>query len=145
MKKILIITLVLFATIGVKAQFGRAATFPLVLADTLTNTDTVSKVITTTAGYNEIGIQVSANKLSGTLTGKVFLQGSMDAVNYITTDSLSWAAYVTSSYTVPTYTNYAYFTKVNAPWVYWRIWAQSIGTVSAPVTVSYTLRKDINQ
>lgn len=146
MKKLFIIAIVLCTSFGASAQFGHAATFPLILGDTLTNVDTVSKVITMTAGYNEVGIQISANKVSGTLTGKVYLQGSMLGVDYITTDSTAWAAYVATSYSVNANTNYVYFTKVNAPFVYWRVLAQSSsGTVSAPVTVSYTLRKNISQ
>lgn len=145
MKKLLFI--LFFASIGIatNAQFGRAAKFPLVAGDTLASVDTVQKIITATAGYNAMGIQVNLNKLSGTLTGKAYLYTSMDQINYQLTDSASYTATTTSSYSTPTMTHTAIFTKATVPGVSYRLWVVSTATTSTPVEVWYTLRKNIGQ
>lgn len=145
MKKFLILFVAIALSFGAKAQFGNAAVFPTIAQDTLVNTDTVSKVIKATAGYNAIGVQINIKVSTGTLAGKAYIYQSMDGVNYQATDSAAYVATVTSSYSTPTYTNTAYFTKQTVPGVYYRIWAISTGTVSAPVQVLYTLRKNVSQ
>jgi hypothetical protein len=145
MKKILFICLLAIIGTTASAQFGRAAMFPLVAKDTLAINDTIQKIITATAGYNSIGIQANINKLSGTLTGKMYLYTSLDNVNYQLTDSASYTSTVTSSFNTPTYTHTAIITKQTVPGVFYRIWLTSSATVSAPVQVWYTLRKNISQ
>jgi hypothetical protein len=146
MKKVTFL-LTLFVTLAFSsmAQFGRAGLFPLVAKDTLVANDTIQKVITATAGYNAIGIQANINKLSGTLTGKMYLYTSLDNANFTLTDSASYVSTVTSSFSTPTYTHTAIITKQTVPGVFYRIWLTSSATVSAPVQVWYTLRKNINQ
>ena len=146
MKNILIILAFLLIGVASKAQFGSAATFPLVQGDTLTNTDTIAKVITASAGYNAIGIQVKVNVLSGTLAGKVYLYASMDTRNYALIDSASYAsvpAGATNSVFGPSagYTHVAILNETKAPFTRYLIAPVSSGTVSAPIQVSYTLRK----
>lgn len=145
MKKFLILFIALAISFAGKAQSGSAATFGLVAGDTLVNVDTVSKVIKATAGYNATAIQVNVKVSTGTLAGKAYIYQSLDGVNYTITDSAAYVPIVASSYNVATYTHTAYFTKVTVPSVYYRIWAVSTGTVSAPVQVWYTLRKNISQ
>lgn len=145
MKKFIVLFISIVLSFGAKAQFGSAATFGLVAGDTLANVDTVQKIIKATAGYNAIGIQVNVNKLSGTLTGKVYLSQSFDGANYQITDSASYIPTITSSYSTPTYTNTAIIEKQTVPGVWYRVWATSTTTVSAPVQVWYTLRKNISQ
>ena len=130
----------------VHAQFGTPATFPTVAGDTLNNVDTVAKVISASAGYNEIGIQVNLNQISGTVAGKVYLYGSMDNTNFTIVDSATYHTVApgnaTSTFGVRNgYTHMATMTETHAP--YWRyiVAATSTGTVSAPVQVLYTLRK----
>lgn len=146
MKNILIILAFLLIGVASKAQFGSAATFPLVQGDTLTNTDTIAKVITASAGYNAIGIQVKVNVLSGTLAGKVYLYASMDTRNYALIDSANYVvipAGATGSVFGPPigYTNVATLNETKAPFTRYLIASVSSGTVSAPIQVSYTLRK----
>lgn len=145
MKNILLIVVFAALSMASKAQNGTAAAFPLAAGDTLTNVDSVSKVIKCTAGYNAMGIQVLVNKLSGTLSGKAYLFESMDGTNFQIHDSASYVATQTSSYYTPTYTNSATFNKVTTPGVYYQVLVVSTATVSAPVKVLYTQRKDLFQ
>jgi len=124
-----------------RAQFGTATVFPLVAGDTLNNTDTVFKKFTTTAGYRDIGIHVGIKKISGTVAGKVILWGSMDGVTYFATDSMSYIVTTPSSFATPAYDNQAWVAKSGAPFTSYVVAATSSGTVSAQVTVRYTLRK----
>lgn len=145
MKKILFISLFALIGFGANAQYGRGAKFALAVGDTLASVDTVQKIITATAGYNAMGIQVNLNKLSGTLAGKAYLYTSLDALNYQLTDSASYTATTTSSYSTPTMTHTAIFTKTTVPGVSYRLWIVSTATTSTPVEVWYTLRKNIDQ
>lgn len=152
MKKILsfLFAFTLLFAVGAKAQFGTAYAFPLVQGDTLTNTDTVAKVIKTTAGYSEIGVQVNLNKISGTVAGKVYLFASNDTRSYFLIDSASYAAIPAGASgsvfgAIGSYTHTAYIKATGSPWVYYTVAATSSGTVSAPVQVLYTLRKTITQ
>lgn len=130
-----------FAAKPASAQFGNAYTFPLVAGDTLNNVDSVFKTFTTTAGYSEIGIAVNLTKISGTVAGNAVLYGSMDGITFYPTDSANYVVPLTSSYSTPTVTNVAYFSKSEAPWTTYLVVAKSTGTVSAQVRVKYTLRK----
>jgi hypothetical protein len=129
------------------AQFGRAASFPLVAGDTLTNTDTVAKVITATAGYSASGIQVNLTKLSGTVAGKAYLYQSLDGINYVVTDSASYTTLSTTTPSIqsPSVTATAMFSKNPVPSVYYEVVATSSGTVSMVCRVLYTLRKYTGQ
>lgn len=147
MKNILILFSFLLIGFVSKAQFGQAATFPLVKGDTLNNVDTVAKVITATAGYADIGVQVKVNVLSGTLTGKVYLYASMDNRNYALIDSSANYAPIPAGATGSTfgapngYTHTATIRERGVPFTYYLVAPVSSGTVSAAVQVSYTLRK----
>ena len=145
MKKLLVLILLFSAAFTSKAQFGRAALFPTIAQDTLTNVDSVSKVIVATAGYNAMGVQVNVKKISGgNVTGKAYIYESLDGVNYIITDSASYVAVPAWSYTTATATHVAIFNKATVPGVYYNILAVSTDTtLSAAVKVQYTLRKSI--
>lgn len=123
------------------AQFGTALTLPLIAGDTLNNVDTVFKAITTTAGYRDLGVQVLIKKISGTVAGKLILWGSMDGINYVATDSMSYALTTPSSLITPTFDNLAYVNKSGTPFTNYAILCTSTGTISAQVRVKYTLRR----
>lgn len=142
MKKLFVFTLVLFAAFSTKAQFGHAAAFS---STSISNVDTINHVITATAGYNALGVQVLVNKTSGTLAGKVYIYQSMDGVNYSVTDSTTYAATPSWTGIAPTYTNTAYFTKQTVPGVYYMVSIVTSGTVTATEKTFYTLRKNIFQ
>jgi hypothetical protein len=99
--------------------------------------DTVSKVITATAGYSALGVQVNTTKVSGTISLKAYLYGSLDGTNYQLTDSSAAFTDVAS--------NVAYFTKSTTPFVYYKVQVRPVGQVattqSAAVKVYYVLRK----
>jgi hypothetical protein len=149
MKKILILLLLVVGGLATKAQvapYGKAYVFPTIAGDTLTNVDTVAKVIPATAGYSVLGIQVNANVLSGSLAGKAYIYQSLDGYNYTLTDSVAYSATPTFTSTIypagisPTYTNVATFQKTTSPSVYYLVEARSTTTVSAPVQILYTAR-----
>jgi len=132
----------LFAlVIGLMSQTiaQRASVFPLIAGDTISTSaslDTVSKIITATAGYSAIGIQVVGTRVSGTVTAKAYLYSSLDGSNYIITDSS--AAFTTGTI------SYA-FTKTTSPYVYYKVMVRNVGastsTEALIVRVYYVLRK----
>jgi archaellin len=138
MKKILfLLTLIV---IGFASSAQRATLMPLAAGDTLSessSSDTVSKVITTTAGYSSLGIQVNMTKLSGTASGKAYLYSSLDGTNYTLTDS-------SAAFTNQT-TNTAFFTKTTTPYVYYKVQVREVGagtgTQSSVVSVYYVARR----
>lgn len=146
MKKIIYIFLALIGLTAFKAnaQYGFAATAPVVAGDTLNNVDTVTKVLKVTGGFSGIGIQVNLFKISGTIpSGKAYLWQSMDGSNYVLTDSASYTTLSTTqpALATPTASATATFQKVLAPSEYYAVEAVSSGTVSAAVRVLYTTRK----
>lgn len=151
MKKLFLLLLMSASImLGAKAQFGSAAVFPLVAGDTLNNVDSVAKIITASAGYKDLGIQVNLNKLSGTVGGKVYLYASMDKRNYTLIDSASYNAIPVggsgSIFGVSNgYTHVAIISRTGTPFTNYLVVPTSSGTVSAPIQVSYTLRKYITQ
>ena len=139
MKKI--ITLLLFVVgIAMATQAQRATLMPLAAGDTIvasSSMDTVTKIITASAGYSALGIQVNATKASGTVSLKAYLYGSLDGTNYNLTDSSSAFADQT--------TNVAYFTKTTTPYVYYKVQVRPMGLASTTqnvrVRVYYVARK----
>lgn len=141
MKKIIaIMALVVGVLSTTMAQ--RATIFPLVAGDTLTTSssrDTVTKIITATAGYSALGIQVVTTKVSGTIAGKAYLYSSLDGTNYTLTDSS--AAFANQT------TNTAFFTKTGGiPYTYYKVTVQdaiggSTSTQANIVRVYYVLRR----
>jgi fructose-specific component phosphotransferase system IIB-like protein len=131
MKKFLSLLLVagLFTASEAKAQ--SATLMPLVAGDSISTSsslDTVSKVISATAGYSALGIQVVTTKVSGTVAGKAYLYSSLDGTNYVVTDS-------SSAFANPT-TNTAFFTKVTTPYTYYKVQVRGAdGAASTQVNI----------
>lgn len=64
--------------------------FKVIQGDTIiasAGLDTTSKTLPATAGYSNLAIQINATKISGTVSLKAYLYVSVDAVNYIVSDS----------------------------------------------------------
>jgi len=141
MKKFLIL-LSMVVGIASTTMAQRATLMPLIAGDTLVTSssrDTVTKIITATAGYGALGIQVVTTKISGTVAGKAYLYSSLDGTNYNLTDSS--AAFANQT------TNTAFFTKTTTPYVYYKVTVQdaiggSTSTQSNIVRVYYVLRKN---
>jgi hypothetical protein len=139
MKKILFLLLVI-AGLSYTSQAQRATLMSLAAGDSISTSsslDTVSKVITLTAGYSALGVQVVTTKVSGTVAGKAYLYGSIDGTNYVVTDSS--AAFVDQT------TNTAVFTKATVPYVFYKVQVRSAtGATSTQVNivrVYYVARK----
>lgn len=152
MKKFLLLSLLagalLFVGNTAKAQtsaFGSGLLFPLVAGDTATTTDSCIKVITTTAGYRDMGIQVYLNKLSGTPAGKLILLSSMDGVTYTQTDSIALSTPAVNSKTAPKAFLTGQLSKVGTPFTHYIvIVTNTAATSSGQVQVWYTLRKQLD-
>lgn len=125
----------MFVILGVifQSQAQRASVFPLVSADSLTNADTVSKVITATAGYSGIAIQPVVTKVSGTAAGSVVLYESLDGTNYKSTGDTLSLTNVASQTTI--------WKKVSPVPVYYKVIGISSGTVVEILRVYYVARK----
>jgi hypothetical protein len=134
MKKIFsIFFLIAFVAIAINAQFGAPYQFPVVAGDTITNTGTASKIITVTAGYNAMGIQVVLTKTSGTAAGTVTLYGSLDGTNYVALgDTLGGRDAATVS---------KLFKYDTTPYWKYKVTFTGAGTMVTKWKVYYTLRK----
>jgi len=140
MKKFIILSL-LALVIGITTQAQRATLMSTVAGDTISTSasrDTVSKVITATAGFSALGIQVNATKISGTVSAKAYLYSSLDGTNYNLTDSS--AAFANQT------TNVVWFTKTTTPYVYYKVavgdpLGATTSTQSVKVQVYYVLRR----
>jgi hypothetical protein len=137
MKKIVFFLALVIGFTSVNAQ--RATLMPLAAGDTIvtsSSADTVSKIITTTAGYSALGIQVVYTKLSGTPATKAYIYSSLDGTNYVLTDSSAVFTNVT--------TNTALFSKTTTPYVYYKVQVRPPGTStteSGIVRVYYVARR----
>lgn len=138
-KLIFLFALVVGLTISATAQ--SASVFPTVFGDTIitvANVDTVTKVISTTAGYSALGIQVNAVKVSGTITAKAYLYSSLDGTTYNLTDSATAFANAAGAQSV-------WFSKTTTPYTFYKVQVRNPGTVvsteSLAIKVYYVLRK----
>lgn len=119
----------------------RASYIPIVEGDTVSTSsslDTVSKVLTVTAGYSALGIQVVGTKTAGTITSKAYIYSSLDGNNYLLTDSSAAFANAAGAQSV-------FFTKTTTPYVYYKIQVRppssATTTEGLAVKVYYVLRK----
>lgn len=138
MKKLLILLLVVVGMLST----AHSQTFKLMdlkAGDTLvmsSSADTVSKVITATAGYSSAAFKVKLTELSGTTACKAYLY-SGDGTDYLLTDS-------SAAFTDQT-TNIAWFTKVTTPYSHYKVEVRPVGgntaTFSGIVRISYLFKK----
>lgn len=129
-----------------KAQIGGAIAFPHVAGDTLSNTDSVFKVVSNSGLASTINIQVNLNKLSGTVAGKVYLYKSNDTRNWVLADSASYTAIPagasgTAFGATGSYTHTAQITVTPAQATRYGILATSSGTVSADTQFLYAIKQ----
>lgn len=135
----MLVSMVLF-TASTKAQSAKL--FPTIAGDTVSTSaalDTVSKVISVTAGYSALGIQVIGTKVSGTTTAKAYLYSSIDGSGYNLTDSATAFANSAGAQSV-------WFTKTaGLPYTKYMVQVRTVGTVASTevtaVKVYYVLRK----
>jgi len=123
-------------------QKSSAYPFPTVLGDTLVNTDSVAKAFSLTANYPAVSIIATLKKGTGTLNGKMYLYQSMDGANYNLSDSASYQAVPSWSYTTATGTHTARI-DIKSPGAvrYIVLLTQSGSLTSTPVWVAYTARQ----
>ena len=97
MKRVLLFIALALAVVSADAQAVRTVSVP----DTLTNTDT-SVVSFNSIGSKVKSFQVTAKKISGTISCTVYLQGTVDGIAWSNLDSLVMANNTTTQTKVVT-------------------------------------------
>lgn len=110
-------------------------------SDTTTNTGTGYVQLQVKGTYENVAIQATVDKISGTVAGTVTLQGSNDGTNFVTLDNSYSADYTTSApYTTGgattlscsnVTTNSKIFLITGSPYSYYRLSYTGSGTMSA--------------
>lgn len=139
MKKLISLLLVIGIAFTSLAQ--TATLLPLIAGDTISTSssrDTVAKVITATAGYSVASFEIGGTKISGTVSLKAYLYGSVLGTNYNLIDSS--AAFANQT------TNAAWFIKTTPGYNYYKVTVQdpiggSTSTQAVQVRVGYVLKK----
>lgn len=133
MKKLIFLfaLVVLFIT---SANSQTATLMPLVAGDTVVNTATVNKQITSTAGYSAVGVQIVITKISGTVAGTTKLQGSLNGTNWEDIGSAFTHTDVASQAKLFTVTS-------GDPYTYLRTTSVGSGTMSAQVRIYYVNKR----
>jgi hypothetical protein len=129
MKKLFIIfSLLAFIVSASYSQFGTPVQFPVVRYDTITNTGTANKVLTTTAGYDLVSIQPVITKTSGTVAGNVVFYGTLDGINYVATGDTLKCTDQTTNTKIVTFDKAKYgaikivYTGVGTMVARWKVW-----------------------
>lgn len=90
MKKLLFgLIAMLVLSFTVKAQSISQATPLTGNTQTITNTATGTLTVKVTDSYEVTSVQVNVTKVSGTIAGKVYMQASLDNVNFSNIDSVT--------------------------------------------------------
>lgn len=146
MKKILIAILFAFALVVVPVV-SKAQVYDM-LATTGNATDTVNNTSTETltkqinGSYDNVTVQVTITKISGTVAGTAILQASLDGVAYKT---LCYGPAVVDS--IPARTNVNVTTNSwtwpvgESKYIYYRVSITGSGTMSATVSAKIMVRK----
>ncbi len=88
MKKLLVIAAIALGACTANAQSSAVSVSDMkseytLNTDTVTNAATVYMTVTTTAAWANISVQPIITKISGTVAGTYYLQGSIDGTNYV--------------------------------------------------------------
>lgn len=132
--------LTLFTAVTFASMAQNATQFTLAAGDTVITSaslDTVFKTLPVTSGYSALGIQVVATKISGTITSKAYLYGSIDGTNYTVTDSVAFANQAGAQS--------AFFTKSTTPYTRYQIQIRQPGVTTSTESLAtktyYVLRR----
>ena len=124
MKKFILIAVLGLFSFAASAQVTSMTSQYSQTTDTVTNTGTKYMYITVPSSHENVSIQSVVTKTSGTAAGYVYIQGSLDGVNYVgniaTTDSAA-----VSNVT----TNTAIFTMSSKQYKYYRLAYTGSGTM----------------
>lgn len=98
MKKLIVMLLLSFATAICHSTEASAQSRFTPLLDTNVNAETENiETPALTSNRGDFSFQYVGTKLSGTVAGKVYLQGTLDGVNYFNSDSLVLADVATQT------------------------------------------------
>lgn len=134
MKKILIA-----GAIVLSGMFASAQTAMTGNGDTITNTGTKTNTLKLSGSFNQVLIQSTVTKISGTVAGTLTLQGSVDGTNYVTADS---SALHKRSFTATNVASQSVvFVIEKSPYLYYRVSYTGSGTMSATMSSHILGRK----
>lgn len=102
MKKFILIAILGLFCLTSNAQVTNMTSRYSNTTDTVSNTDTKYMYVTVTASHENVSIQPVITKVSGTVAGTYFIQGSLDGTNYVSnivsTDSVTATNVTTNTY-----------------------------------------------
>lgn len=102
MKKFILIAILGLFSFAASAQVTNMVSQYSQTTDTVTNTGTKYMYVTVPSSHENVSIQSVVTKTSGTAAGYVYIQGSLDGVNYVgniaTTDSAAVSNVTTNTY-----------------------------------------------
>lgn len=127
MKKTLIILSLVLVSLVSRAQMSSAIAMNDgdTQGDTLTNAATLYHSLKVKESYSSVGFQVVVSKLSGTIAGTSFIQGSLDGTNYVSISDTLALTNVT--------TNTDIWLEKPSSYLYYRIKTTGSGTMSGRV------------
>jgi len=139
MKKLaFLVTVCILAAV---ASYSQSATqMALVAGDTLvasSSRDTVTKIFSNTSAGSVVGVEIKGTKISGTISAKAYIYGSLTGASYNLIDSS--AAFADQA------TNYVWFNKSLLGYTSYKVTVESpkggaTGTQSMQVRVSYAIK-----
>lgn len=110
---------------------AQTATLPAI--DTLTNTDTARMVAKINGSNTVVSIQATYTKISGTSATNVFVQGSLDGVNYVPISDTLTITNVAGPQT-------KVFTLGLSEYLWYRVFAITAGTQSGQLKAVWIAR-----
>jgi len=122
--------IVAVATIPVTQAHAQIVTKVTVVKDSTVSTDTT--VLKLALDNNTKSVEFHATKVSGTVAGKVYLQGTVDGTNWDTVDSLTYANQAT---------NYKVFSLTHLTYAQYRFQAIGSGSNKIKPIVAYIHRR----
>lgn len=135
MKNIFRLFMVLVSITALSTE-SKAQSFQVIAGDTISTTaslDTVSKVLSVTAGYSSLSFQIEGTRISGTVTAKAYLYVSnrpASGSNTLVNDNTGWIL-TDSTSAFSTGTNHYQFTKTPPPFRYYKVQVRNVGTTTS--------------
>lgn len=139
MKKFILIAILGLFSFAADAQVTNMVSRYSNTTDTVANTDTKYMYVTVTASHENVSIQPVITKVSGTVAGTYFVQGSLDGTNYVSNIVASDSVTATN-----VTTNTVVWVLDSKAYKYYRVGYTGSGTMNATLK-SYFLSNNPNK
>lgn len=139
MKKLFLIAILGLFSFAADAQVTNMVSRYSNTTDTVANTDTKYMYVTVTASHENVSIQPVITKVSGTVAGTYFVQGSLDGTNYVSNIVASDSVTATN-----VTTNTVVWVLDSKAYKYYRVGYTGSGTMNATLK-SYFLSNNPNK